>query len=81
MPRTAGTTFGDLIGKVRIVVVKCPKCNRTGRYALRRLIEQHGRDCTILEWLDGLTTDCPRKRAASVSDQCHARCPELPKVL
>jgi hypothetical protein len=24
------------------------------------------------------TADCPRKRPASVSDQCHARCPDLP---
>jgi len=46
---------------------------------LRRLIEQRGRDGPIIDWLDGLTGDCPCKRAASVSDQCHARCPDLPK--
>jgi len=51
----------------------------TSRYALRRLIEQRGRDVRILDWLDGLTADCPRKRAASVSDQCHAGCRDLPK--
>jgi hypothetical protein len=31
--------------------------------------------------LTDITADCPRKRAASVSDQCHARCPDLPKVV
>jgi hypothetical protein len=36
---------------------------------------------TVLDWLDELTADCPRKRSASISDQCHARCPDLPKVL
>jgi hypothetical protein len=35
----------------------------------------------LLDCLDELTGDCPRKRAASISDQCHARCPDLPKVL
>src|SRR5262249_52436211 len=81
MTRTHGTMFGELVGKLDSVVVECPKCARTGRYALRRLIEQHGRDGTIIEWLDGLTADCPRKRAASVSDQRHARCPDLPNVV
>jgi hypothetical protein len=60
---------------------RCPKCSRTGRYALRRLIQHHGSDGTIIDWLDALTADSPRKRAASVSAQCHARCPDLPKVL
>jgi hypothetical protein len=81
MPRPIGTTFGDVLGKLDMLLVECPKCERTGRYAVRRLIEQHGRDYTILDWLDALTADWPRKRAASVSDQCHARCPDLPKVL
>jgi len=48
---------------------------RFRRYPLRRRIKQRGRDVRILDWLDELTTDCPRKRAASVSDQCHARAP------
>ena len=71
-----GTTFGDLDGKLDVLVVECPKCSRTGRYALRRLIEQRGRDVRILDWLDELTADCPRKGAASISDHCHARCPD-----
>jgi hypothetical protein len=36
-------------------------CSRAGRYVLRRLIEQHGRDATIVDWLDEITADCPRK--------------------
>jgi len=81
MARPPGTTFGDLIGKLDVLVVECPKCDRTGRYALRWLIQKRGPDVRILDWLDELTADCPRKRAASVSDQCHARCPDLPRVV
>jgi hypothetical protein len=36
------------------------------------------REVRLLDWLDGFTADCPRKRAAKISDQCHARCPDLP---
>ena len=80
--RDGSLTPRDLVGKLDVVVAECPKCSRTGRYALHRLIEQRGRDGTIIEWLVELTADCPRKRSASVSDdQCHARCPDLPKVV
>jgi hypothetical protein len=46
-----------------------------------RLIEQRKRDGSIIDWPDALTADCPRKRAPSVSDPCHALCPDLPRVL
>ena len=48
MPRATGIAFGDLVGKLAVLVVECPKCSRTGRYALRRLIEQRGREVTVL---------------------------------
>ena len=79
--RDGSLTPRDLVGKLDSVVVECPKCGRTGRYPLRRLIEQRGREGTIIAWLEALTADCPRKRAANVSDQCHAKCPDLPKVV
>jgi hypothetical protein len=59
MPRATGTTLGELVGKLAVLVVECPKCGRAGRYALRRLIEQHGRDGTIIDWLDEVTADWP----------------------
>jgi hypothetical protein len=76
-----GTTFADLLGKLAMVRVECSKCGRFGRYPLHRLIDQRGGNGTVIDWLAALTADCPRKRAASVSDQCHARCPDLPKVV
>ena len=46
-----------------------------------RLIDRHDGNGTVLDWLGELSADCPHKRSASISDQCHARCPELPKVV
>lgn len=81
MPRDGAITFGDLVGKLGALAVECAKCERRGRYAVRRLIEAHGRDAKIVDWLDGTTADCPRRQAGSISDRCAARCPDLPKVL
>jgi hypothetical protein len=39
-PREGPRFFGDLLGKLTIVR---DKCNRRGRYSVKRLIEQHGR--------------------------------------
>ena len=80
-PCPPGTTFGDLVGKLTVLRVEFSKCGGFGRYSLRKLIEERGRDVRILDWLPESTADCPRKRAANLSDQCHARCPDLPKVV
>jgi len=42
MPRPIGTTFADLLGKLTVVRVECPKCGRLGRYHLHRLIDCGG---------------------------------------
>src|SRR5262245_26385146 len=44
MPRDGATIFSDLIGKLDTVYVACSKCGRSGRYRLRCLIDQRGRD-------------------------------------
>ena len=80
MPRNGAIVFSDLIGKLDALNVACDKCQRAGRYHLDRLIERRGRDGTILDWLAQLTSDCPKKQANSMTDQCAARCPDLPKV-
>jgi hypothetical protein len=74
-PRKQHRPAPILIGKLDVLRVECPKCGRFGRYPLRGLIQKRGRDLRILDWLNELTADCPRKRSASISDQCHARCP------
>ena len=81
MPRDNAITFSDLIGKTEVLRVTCEKCGRDGRYIVARLIRKRGRDAKLVDWLDELTADCPKKQARNMSDRCGARCPQLPKVL
>jgi hypothetical protein len=81
MPRDGAITFSDLIGKLDVLYVHCPKCSRAGRYRVQHLIESRGRDAKLIDWLDEITADCPKKKAGSMNDQCAARCPDLPRVL
>jgi hypothetical protein len=81
MPKDGSIVFGDLVGKLDMIVVECTKCDRKGQYHLARLIEQHGRDAKLTDWRTYVARDCPRMKAASYSDQCGVRCPDLPKVL
>jgi hypothetical protein len=81
MPRDGAIIFSDLIGKLDVLRVQCVKCGRDGCYGLNRLIKARGRDGKVLDWLDELTADCPKKLAHNMNNQCAARCPDLPKVL
>ena len=81
MPRDGAIIFGDLIGKLDVVRVVCSKCERGGAYRLERLIMSRGRDAKIIDWLDEISKDCPRKSGRNMNDQCGARCPDLPRVL
>jgi hypothetical protein len=76
MPRDGAIIFGDLLGKLEVA---CEKCGRKGRYAVARLIEQRGRDAKVIDLLAEITADCPKKQAGDLSDQCAARCPDLPR--
>jgi hypothetical protein len=40
-----------------------------------------GRDAKLIDWLDELTVECPKKIARNMNDPCGAKCPQLPKVL
>lgn len=81
MPRDGAIIFSDLIGKLDLLRVRCDKCERDGCYGLSRLIAKRGRDGKVIDWLDELTADCPKKQARKLNDPCGARMPELPKVL
>jgi len=35
----------------------------------------------MIDWLDELTADCPKKLDYRMNDRCGVRFPELPKVL
>ena len=81
MPRDGAIIFGDLIGKLDMLHLACDKCGRKGRYAVARLIEQRGHDAKVVDLLAEITANCPKKQAGNMSDQCAARCPDLPRVM
>ena len=48
---------------------------------MARLIEQRGRDAKVVDLLAEITADCLKKQAGNMSDQCAARCSDLPRVM
>lgn len=44
MPRDGSMIFGDLIDQLDQLAITCPKCDRLGRYSLKRLILARGRE-------------------------------------
>ena len=81
MAREGAIIFGDLIDKLDVLYVHCPKCSRAGRYHVQHLIDERGRAGKVIDWLDEITADCPKQMAHSMNDPCGARCPDLPRVL
>jgi len=81
MPRDGAIIFDDLTGKLPVVRVTCTKCPRRGLYILARLIRAHGPRANVIDWIDVLTGDCPKRIANNTNDQCGVRCPDLPKVV
>ena len=81
MPRDGAIILSDLIGKLDLLRVACDKCGRDGCYGLHRLIEKRGRNAKLIDWLDELTAECPKKIARNVSDPCGARCRDLARML
>jgi hypothetical protein len=80
MPYHSAITFADINDKLERLKLVCPKCDRFGRYSVKRLILQYGRDCKIPDWIALMTKDCPRRLGGSLSDTCAARCPELKRA-
>jgi hypothetical protein len=82
MLRDGAIVFSDLIGKLDMLRVSCEKCGRDGCYGLAKLIDKRGRDGKLVDWLEELTADCPKKKSLlNMSDRCGAKCPQLAKVL
>ena len=46
--------FGDIEGKLDVLRVECTKCERKGRYHVRKLIEKHGRKGNMSAWVSDL---------------------------
>lgn len=52
MSRRAYLVFGDIEGKLDVLLVECTKCARKGRYSVGRLIEKYGRKSNRLRGSD-----------------------------
>jgi len=52
MSREGAIIFADVIGKLDVLYVHCPKCSRAGRYRVRQLIEERGGNGKLIDWLD-----------------------------
>jgi hypothetical protein len=68
MPKDGELTLSDVCGPTLSII--CKLCAKRGRYAVARLIEQHG-DAKLTELLM-ILANCPKARPASVYDQCRA---------
>jgi hypothetical protein len=75
MPRDGAIIFGDLIRKLDVLRVECPKCGRSGQYRLADLLMRYGRNEKLFAFMDDVTADCARKQAGSDNDPCGAICP------
>jgi hypothetical protein len=42
--------FSDIEGKLDVLRVDCARCQRKGRYSVRRLIERYGRNANMMKW-------------------------------
>ncbi|MFZ0399507.1 MAG: hypothetical protein WAL03_00295, partial [Pseudolabrys sp.] len=52
--------------------VSCSKRHRNGCYRLNRLIERRDRDAELVDFLDEIAGDCPKRAAVNWNDRCLA---------
>ncbi len=72
MAQSGAVTLADIkdAGE-QFLVVACEPCNRTGRYSVARLIEQHGEDAGLPDLLAYLTRSCDQPSAPGAR-RCNA---------
>jgi hypothetical protein len=68
MPRNGALTLSDVRGPTLGIV--CQPCARRRRYAVARLIQEHG-DAKLIELLVTLA-NCPKAGPAGMYDRCKA---------
>jgi hypothetical protein len=69
VPRDGSLTLSDV--RAPTLAIVCAPCGRRGRYAVERLMEQHGSDAKLTDLLVTLA-DCKKARSASIHDRCAA---------
>ena len=61
--------FEDIEGKLDVLRVECTRCQRKGRYSVRRLIEKFGRQANMMKWREQLNGDCHKRDAPQMHDR------------
>jgi len=81
MPSDGAITFVDLIGQLDQLEIACRKYDRLGRYSVRRLASQYGRDGKIADWVGLMSKDSPRKMSRVLPEGgCGVRRPDLSRL-
>jgi hypothetical protein len=65
-------TIGGLVGKLTVLRVECPTCDRQGRYHVARLAAYR-----LTDWPSERPADCPQKNQAGVTRACGTVMPDL----
>jgi hypothetical protein len=74
-------TVGRVAERVRMLDVKCSRCDRTGRLSLSRVLLELGANAPIRKAWEGLNADCPKRNAhQGASKACSLHAPILPKL-
>jgi hypothetical protein len=69
--------LGDLVGRIERLEVRCRRCERHGRLALSRLLEEHGHGLGLPELAALLAADCPNTRSTNPTERCFVWFPQL----
>jgi hypothetical protein len=80
MPAHGAILLGEVARHLAAVHIACNFCPRQGKASIIRLMHQHGPEMPIPDLLRLLSHDCPRRRAASISERCGAHFPELSEI-
>ena len=68
MPRDGALALSDIRGAT--LTIGCEPCVMRGRYAVARLLEEHG-NAKLTDLLRTLA-DCPKTRPAGIHERCKA---------
>ena len=73
-------TVGQVAERVRMLEVKCARCDRAGRLSPSRLLLELRPHAPIRNAWEGLNADCPKRAAQGAGEACSLHAPILSKL-
>ncbi len=80
MVSSGSILLGQVAQHLTTVNIACNFCDRCGKANVARLMSEHGPDMPIPTLLRLMSTDCPRRLAARISEPCGVHLPGLSDV-